>query len=79
MHAKLQRTVNQKRRKTIIDYLVTTNGNYTLRQIMEDNTAADLWQQNDGSRNSLYMERSDLCFILVAGEQIHDTVVKIRY
>ena len=25
------------------------------------------------------MERSDLCVIFVAGEEIHDTVVKIRY
>ena len=60
-------------------YLMTTNHNRTIGQIMKNDTTGDLWQQNDGSRHSLYMERSNPCVIFVIGEQIDDTVVKIRY
>lgn len=58
---------------------MTAHRDHTFRQIMKNDTTGDPWQQNDGSRHPLYMECIDLCVITVAGEQIHDTVVKIRY
>ena len=62
-----------------LSYLMTPNHDHTIRQIMKNDTAGDLWQQNDGSRNSLHVERSDLCVVFVAGKHIYNTTVKVRY